>query len=73
MQRLADRRRQLRGGIALSRIELGLGDEEAAGEVSTDEAGAAEIGGSQVSACEVGADEVRSAAVGRLLPCQSSS
>jgi len=58
MRWASQRRRQLCAGIALRRIELGLGEEETVAEVGAAEVGASEVSPDEVSHSQVGAPEV---------------
>ena len=69
MRWASERRWQLCVDIALRRIELGLGEKDALGEVGTSEVSASEVspdevGHSQVGASEVSSDEVCPSQVG---------
>jgi len=58
VRRAGERRWQPGAGIALGRVELGLGEEQAAGEVGAPQVGASEVGSREVGQAEVGAGEV---------------
>jgi hypothetical protein len=60
MRRAGDRRRQLCAGIALRRIELGLGEKDAVAEVGTSEVGSPQVSPDEVSHPQIGASEVSS-------------
>src|SRR4030088_1472185 len=74
----SERRQQLRFGIALRRIQLGLDEKDTPGEVGTSEVGISEVGpdkvghsqvgASEVGAFEFGSDEVGSSVVLLLVP-----
>ena len=56
----SERRRQLRFGIALRRIQLGLDEKDTPGEVGASEVGISEVGPEKVGHSQVGASEVSS-------------
>ena|SRR6266571_2974775 len=58
MRWASERRWQLRAEITLRRIEPGLGEKDAAGEVGTSEVCASEVGPDEVGHSQVGASEV---------------
>ena len=70
MRRPDQRWRDDRCAAATRRVELGLQQKDAAGEICTGQVGVPEIGAdkigrSQVRAAEIGADEVRAAQIRR--------
>src|SRR5260370_14489313 len=56
----SERQRQLRFGIALRRIQLGLDEKDTPGEVGASEVGISEVGPEKVGHSQVGASEVSS-------------
>ncbi len=60
MRWASERRRHLRFGIALRRIQLGLDEKDTLGEVGTSEVGISEVGPDKVGHSQVGASEVSS-------------
>ena len=56
----SERRRQLRCGIAFRRIQLGLNEKDALGEISPSEIGISEVGPDKVRHSQVRASQVRS-------------
>jgi hypothetical protein len=55
---VSEPRRQPRAGVAVGRVELGLGKEQAPGEISASQVGAPEVGSCEVGQTEVGMPEV---------------
>ena len=60
MRWASERRRQLRFGITLRRIQLGLDEKDTLGKVGTSEVGISEVGPEKVGHSQVGASEVSS-------------
>ncbi len=60
MRWASERRRQLRLGIALRRIQLGLDEKDTPGEVGASEVGISEVGPEKVGHSQVGSSEVSS-------------
>ncbi len=60
MRWVSERRRQLRFGIALRRIQLGLDEKDTLGEVGPSEVGISEVGPDKISHSQVGPSEVSS-------------
>ncbi len=56
----SERRRQLRFGISLCRIQLGLDEKDTPGEVGSPEVGISKVGSGKVGYPEVGTSEVSS-------------